>query len=91
MYLNVGEWYWVLDAESPTISWVSEDYFVYTVRDGKIVRYELENLDESEGRRHSRSLTDTRVCRLTWGTLTVTHCGMRGLSIGTARGRRVLT
>jgi hypothetical protein len=35
--------------ESGEVADVKTARLVYTVRDGKIVRYELENLDESEG------------------------------------------
>ena len=34
--------------ESGDVAYVKTHRLVYTVRDGKIVRYELENLDESE-------------------------------------------
>ena len=34
--------------ESGDVAYVKTSRLVYTVRDGKIVRYELENLDESE-------------------------------------------
>jgi hypothetical protein len=34
--------------ESGEVAYVKTGRLVYTVRDGKIVRYELENLDESE-------------------------------------------
>ena len=34
--------------ESGQVAYVKRGRLVYTVRDGKIVRYELENLDESE-------------------------------------------
>ena len=34
--------------ESGVVVYVKTHRLVYTVRDGKIVRYELENLDESE-------------------------------------------
>ena len=34
--------------ESGGVAYVKNHRLVYTVRDGKIVRYELENLDESE-------------------------------------------
>jgi hypothetical protein len=34
--------------ESGEVAYVKPGRLVYTVRDGKIVRYELENLDESE-------------------------------------------
>jgi hypothetical protein len=34
--------------ESGEVAGVKTARLVYTVRDGKIVRYELENLDESE-------------------------------------------